>query len=250
MLLTSIGKIGMNGPNLSAFIKACFKTLGLEIRRAHHDPWTTFLGLRSRRFDTIIDVGANEGQFARRILRFYPGASVHCFEPHPEAFAALSRWAVKSHKKVTVHNVALGEDEGQVFLSVHLDHSPSSSVLAATELNASLYPKTKRRSTVQVQQRTLDQTFRGCALGELLIKLDVQGYEDRVIRGGRETIMRSTACLLEVNLDSLYDGQASFEALVVLLGELGLRYAGNLEQAHGLDGHVVFFDALFLKPQS
>ena len=78
-------------------------------------------------------------------------------------------------------------------------------------------------------------------------KLDVQGYEDRVIAGGSKIFATATACILEVCLDSLYEGQAGFLKLLTMLDALGYRYVGNLDQAYGEDGHCIFLDAVFLR---
>ena len=84
-------------------------------------------------------------------------------------------------------------------------------------------------------------------LAEIVIKMDVQGYEDRVIRGGRETFAKAKAVILEVCLDPLYEHQANFKEIMVLLDDLGFHYAGNLDQNCDKDGHVIFLDAVFVK---
>jgi len=82
---------------------------------------------------------------------------------------------------------------------------------------------------------------------EILIKLDVQGYEDRVINGGREIFKMAKACILEVCLDKLYEGQTEFFKITELLYGLGFKYAGNLNQTYADDGHVIFIDAVFMR---
>lgn len=82
---------------------------------------------------------------------------------------------------------------------------------------------------------------------EILLKLDVQGFEDRVLRGGTRALSKCRAVLLEVCLEPLYEEQADFLVLAQLLYDAGFRYAGNLDQAYGDDGRVVFIDAVFIK---
>jgi hypothetical protein len=82
---------------------------------------------------------------------------------------------------------------------------------------------------------------------DILIKLDVQGYEDRVIRGGMETFRKARACILEINLDQIYEKQADFRDLTDMLYGLGYRYVGNLDQTYGGDGHVIFIDSVFIR---
>jgi hypothetical protein len=102
----------------------------------------------------------------------------------------------------------------------------------------------------RVRVSTLDRTLAD-ALDrlprEILLKLDVQGFEDRVLRGAGRMLALCKAVVLEVCLDPLYEGQADFHGLAQLLHEAGFRYAGNLDQAYGEDGRVVFLDAVFVK---
>jgi hypothetical protein len=53
--------------------------------------------------------------------------------------------------------------------------------------------------------------------------------------------------VLEVCVEPLYDGQATFLDLALDLRDSGFRYAGNLDQSYGDDGRVVYFDAVFWK---
>jgi hypothetical protein len=82
---------------------------------------------------------------------------------------------------------------------------------------------------------------------EILIKLDVQGYEDRVIRGGMNLFKRSKACILEIILDQLYHEQASFRDIFLLLDELGYCYSGNFDQVCDNDGRIIYVDSLFVR---
>lgn len=59
----------------------------------------------------------------------------------------------------------------------------------------------------------------------------------------------SKACIAEVSLDKLYEGQAGFYKIVALLHELGFRYAGNLSQVYAKDGHVIYIDVVFIKSE-
>lgn len=231
-------------------IKAAFRAFGMDIVRRKNNPSLTLLGLRDLPFNTIIDVGANTGQFARKISIFFPNARLYCFEPLPEPFDALTSWARTEKGRVTTFNLAIGEDESDVEMFLHEDHTPSSSLLATTELTNRHFPFTKSQKQILVRQTTLDTALahvQSELSPNILIKLDVQGYEDRVIAGGRQIFEMATACILEVSLDSLYEGQAGFRELLALLDSLDFRYRGNLDQTYCEDGHCIFLDAVFVK---
>ena len=132
----------------------------------------------------------------------------------------------------------------------HTEHSPSSSLLATTTHKESLFPQTQAQSDVPVVVSTLDETLAGVLprmAPEILLKLDVQGYEDRVLRGSTRLLPSVHACLLEIGVDPLYVAQAAFKDVVVLLDRFGLTYAGNMEQYRAEDGRVMWLDALFLR---
>lgn len=223
--------------------------VGLDIIRNVNNPKRTLLGVGTMPIRTIIDVGANSGQFAKNILEHFPGATVYCFEPLPEPFSHLTNWAKTTGGKVITCNLALGNEEKQVEMFLHENHTPSSSLLETTKLTEEYYPFTRGQKKIMVRQTTLDNAFvemKADLFSDILIKLDVQGYEDRVISGASETFAKASACILEISLDTLYKGQASFKDLITKLDSLGYQYAGNLEQVYRKDGHCIYIDAVFL----
>lgn len=233
---------------IKKFIKSIFQSVGIDIIRRKNSPQETLLGLREAQFSTIIDVGANNGQFASYVRKLFPRATIYCFEPLPESFLILDEWSKKQQEMVIPFNVAIGDKDGDVEMFLHEEHAASSSLLATTSLAEEYYPFTKGQQRVCVRQMTLDNALsevQANLSSEILIKLDVQGYEDRVISGGSNIFSRATACILEVSLDNLYEGQACFKELLIMLDKLGYRYVGNLEQIYGEDGHVIYIDAVF-----
>jgi len=127
--------------------------------------------------------------------------------------------------------------------------SGDSSLLRATEVFARTFYQPEVE-TVSVPLTSLDNWVRKQVLSlgpEVLIKLDVQGYENYVISGGQETFRQAKIAIMEAHLDYLFEGQSSFKDLLISLDRLGFRYAGNLAQSYGEDGHVVYVDALYVK---
>lgn len=234
--------------SIGSVVKSAFEMVGLELTRADRSPSRTLLGLRHLPIQTIVDVGANTGQFARHISQFFPQAKLFCFEPLAEPFAALQSWATTQSGRVRAFNVALGAEDGEAQMFRHTEHSASSSLLATTEICNQLYPQTRAQDTVPVKLTTLDAALGDQTLvPEILVKLDTQGYERQVIAGAKETLRQARACIIEANLFKLYDHQPTFIELAVMLNELGFRYAGNLEQTSAATGEVVYVDAVFLK---
>jgi len=234
---------------LKAGVRTLLHVMGYDVVRYESSPERTLLGLVKPTVGAVIDIGANVGQFARIANKHFPQATLFCFEPLPSAFAALETWAAhRAPGKIQLFNIALGDTIERVPMYVHADHEVSSSLLETTELVEALYPLTKAQTPIQVDITTLDEAmspFLADIEGDLLIKLDVQGFEDRVLRGATKTLERAQSVILEIGLDPLYRAQAQFEGLVSILNGRGFRYAGNLGQTYASDGHVVFVDAVF-----
>ncbi len=234
----------------TAVIKKIINNLGFEIVKLKNSPQHSFLGLKSLPIKTILDVGANQGQFAEWVIDKFPEAKLYCFEPLPNPYEKLEAWAKTQNDRVVPLNWAIGDEEGQVSMFYHTDHSTSSSLLPSTELIGELYPFTKEQKEVKVDLLTLDHAVEkidGVFDDDIMIKLDVQGFEDRVIRGGTKIFKKAKICIIEVSLEELYEGQANFKDLSFMLYDLGFSYAGNLDQKYEGEGTCVSLDAVFIK---
>ena len=233
---------------LARSAKAIANRCGLDLVRLKNVPTHTFAGLRNRPIRTVIDCGANKGQFAAKVSGVFPEAVVHCFEPLSAPYQELAAWARTQGERVHCYNVALGDEEGSVVMHHHLDHETSSSLLSRTEHQVALVPSTAREREIVVPLTTLDIALESALdtmASETLLKLDVQGYEDRVLMGAQKVLSQVDYCLLEVSVDPLYSAQARFAGLVAMLDAQAFDYAGNLDQVYGDDGRIMWLDALF-----
>ncbi len=233
---------------LKDFVKRTLNGFGFELHRRSGSALYNAVGLRAMGIRTVLDIGANTGQFAQYIRSVLPDARLFCFEPLSGPFSKLETLATRDGS-MRAFNFALGEEEATAEMFQHLDHSPSSSLLKSTELTHRLYPRTRRKTPVTVAIKSLDAAVKQLDIAlepEILIKLDVQGYEDRVIRGGPDTFSTASACLCEVSFDPLYSAQCTAQDVWNLLDRLGFNYKGNLDQTYAPDGHVIFADCLFV----
>lgn len=224
---------------------------GFEITRSTKTPGPSLAGIAQLPIQTVLDVGANRGQFARHALRLFPAARVYSFEPLPDAFADLHSWALaeKLERLVPVP-LALGSSDVTAGMFVHCKHDPSSSLLESTERTRSLYAQTALQSRITVQVRTLDSLVREGTVRlspGTLLKIDVQGYELEVLRGALTSLESIQAGIIEIGLQSLYHGQGSFMAVTELMARMGLRYVGNVAQVCDSQGRVVYIDAAFVR---
>ena len=148
-------------------------------------------------------------------------------------------------------NFALGETNGQAQI-YHNEASPSSSLLPMAELHKEAFPYTAQAQVETIEIRRLDDVARDLEIADdVLIKVDVQGTEDKVIAGGEEMFSRASALILETTFVPLYDGQVLFDTIYDRLRAKGFTYMGTEHVIRNpKNGRVLQCDSLFLRETS
>jgi FkbM family methyltransferase len=204
---------------------------------------------QSLNIDTVLDIGGNKGQFTKTISVLLPEARIYGFEPLPFCFDEFQKFADKN-QLVKVFNVGIGDVSGK--MSFESDSfSPSSSFLKMTDIHRQAYPYAgKEIKTVDVKIVRLDGfiTSEKINLGNsLFIKIDVQGYEDKVLAGGKETIKKAKIVIVETSFSVLYESQPLFGEIYQTFHDLGFSFSGMLEQSvNPVTGEVLQGDAIFI----
>ena len=198
---------------------------------------------------TVLDIGANEGQFALLIRKLLPQAAICSFEPIPDCYARLMA-GFKNDKGFKAFNIAIGDKEETLQMNVN-DFSPSSSLLEIDDLHVKNFKHTAHSTKQQIQVKTLDGL--GAELGLVkpyMVKIDTQGYEDKVIAGGQQVLAGADVIFVELSYRSLYKGQTLFDDIYKQLVSLGFAYQGNFEELLSpVNGVVLQSDGIFIKRQ-
>jgi FkbM family methyltransferase len=233
---------------VSFILHRLLQYLGVDIIKRYKIPENTLLGLTKYDIHTILDIGANIGQSARFYTKIFPNALIYSFEPLPAVYSELDKWAQGQKGKVRALNFALGDHNGQMEIKEHIDFTPSSSFLESTSHLVALYPQTTRKKDTLVNITRLDDISKDLDIEPgILVKMDVQGFEAKVIEGGKSIFSQALACIMEVSLQPLYEGQPTFFDMCRLMDENGLKYSGNIQQLYDEKGRVIFLDALFTR---
>ena len=195
-------------------------------------------------FATVIDVGAGRGQFALVARRRFASASLHCFEPLPEARDKLVA-LVGSRRDVRIYGFALGSTgtSAQLHISAKGD---SSSLLPITPRQVEAFPGTGERDRMVVRQARLDEVMEADRLAApTLLKIDVQGYELEVLRGAEHVLHLMDEILVECSFAELYADQPLVDGVVCHLQSKGFVPAGVFSVVHDRAGRCLQADFLF-----
>ena len=78
--------------------------------------------------------------------------------------------------------------------------------------------------------------------------MDVQGFEDEVIKGGTEIFQRTKVVVVECSFNELYEDEPKFHGIYSLLYSLGFEYQGSLKQSvKSDDDSYLQADCIFTK---
>jgi FkbM family methyltransferase len=193
----------------------------------------------------IVDVGANDGEYARQLSILYRPETYVLVEPVPELAEKLRtlRVAENTHVFACAAGAAVAHDDLYVY-----EHSAASSLLQARDATAVSYNVSLETKQVQrVAIRPLDDMLAEVGVRVVdLLKIDVQGYELEVLRGATHTLASTRWLFLEVSMFEHYEGQPLFDALLKWLSDRGYYLASTHNHVVDIHGNPLHCDAAFV----
>jgi len=184
--------------------------------------------LRRYRIDTVLDVGANEGQFAIMLREGadFSGA-IHSFEPASGPSAKLMARAAKD-SDWHVHRLALGPSAGMVTLNIS-EYSTFSSLRPPNLFGTKTFSDIRVVNEEKVFMSTLDSFIKEHFTGtdaRILLKMDTQGYDLEVFAGAGESISRICALISELSLLPIYEGMPRYSEMLETYENSGFAVSG------------------------
>jgi len=200
--------------------------------------------LRQLACATIVDVGANRGQFALVANRCFNNAKIISFEPLP-APAGKFRRVFAKNRAVVLYDAAIGSvsEVRKMHVSARDD---SSSLLPIAPLQNEIFPGTLEAGTANVNVAPLDTLISADDLVEpALLKLDVQGFELEALRGCESLLSRFEWIYCECSFVELYSGQPLVAEIIAWLAANDFHIIGIYNPVHDRQGRAIQADFLF-----
>jgi len=209
-----------------------------------HDRILEGLGL-----DTIVDIGANRGQFALCARRLFPKATIYSFEPLQRP-AAVYRRVFEHDPAVKLFPVAIAAEAGSA--SMHVSRwDVSSSLLPTAQAQHDNFPLTEEARQEAVTKARLSECLaREQIAGVALLKLDVQGFELAALHGCEELLDRFQYVYVEASFVELYVGQALASEVLAYLLQAGFRLLCVANVTNGRSRRPIQADFLLGRAQS
>lgn len=212
---------------LKKILDGIFHPLGLNVERFFGkdlDMIALVKIAKEQHIDLLLDVGANTGQFSKKIIEAGFDKKVISFEPLSSAYPMLLENAKSVKNWEVFDRGAVGDMDGNIDINISMN-SHSSSILQVNKQHTDAAPSAAFIDRESVPIRKLDSLAdKFSAYQRILLKIDTQGFEKNVLSGATQLLKDKVKVIqLEMSLLPLYDGVMPFEQMVTYLHQLGFR---------------------------
>jgi len=200
--------------------------------------------LRLIKCNSVIDVGANCGQFTLVARSVFPHAEIHSIEPVMEAYQKLSSLVIND-KLITCHQVAIGLEEKKE--KIHIAQAAdSSSLLPISDMQEKIFPGTAEKEVRETWVKPLQKALDVASLPTpILLKIDVQGFEYQVLQGSEPIINKIEYVYVECSFVELYQSQYLADEVINFLQERDFELIGIYDMHYDKTGLAIQGDLLF-----
>jgi FkbM family methyltransferase len=209
-------------------IKTLFRSVGLDLVKHPYTDITSSLDylklLNNHQVDMVLDVGANVGQYASDLFKIGYKGKIVSFEPMSKEYEVLKKAAASNSNWIVAPQAAIGDYNGEVEINIS-ENSVSSSILPLTDYVKQTAPETRYVSSEKVKIQPLsDAALPFIEKAERpFLKIDVQGYEEKVLLGAANIMPKLQGVHLEFSLKPLYENESSFEDMLRLVKSFGFE---------------------------
>jgi len=190
----------------------------------------------------ILDIGAHSGQFYRWAKRTWPTSAIWMVE------------ANEVHERI-LKNITLGTDDEYLI-----------AVLGDEERDVTFYTRSDKPHTegasyykenaywdipqlvMQIPKRLqkLDNVFEDIQFD--IIKMDTQGSELDIIKGGKNLCKKASAIILEVSLVDLNEGAPTYDEVIGFMDDFGFEEKMSIGEHYDGD-KIIQKDLVFLNEE-
>jgi len=194
---------------------------------------------------TVLDVGANCGQYGKYLRIGGYQNHIISFEPIKEAFAQLNMMAQKD-PKWNVYNCAIGDFDGKTEINLS-GNSVSSSIRDIKKAHLDSAPNSSYIGKQEIEIHTIDSLFESFQIigQNNFMKIDTQGFEKNVLVGASNSLKYINTLQLEMSVQPLYEGEDLYFQLSEFLYKEGYRLIKIVRGHTKTNGELLQFDGIF-----
>lgn len=234
---------------IAGVIRKIINPLGVDITKYPNSDLSRRISLFNHfKIDKILDVGANVGQYGNKVREIGFKGEIRSFEPLSTAYKQLEKVSSKD-KNWKIYNFALGDKEESTEINVS-KNLYSSSLLEITSTHTDGAPNSAFEYKETIKVKTLNTVFTEIVdvNDVVFLKLDVQGFEENVLKGANEVLSKIKGVQIEMSLVELYKGEMLYLEVIALLESHGFQLY-SLENGFydKSSGRLLQVDGLFFR---
>jgi len=210
------------------------RLFGYVIRKKRHKDYgfnCVLTELISDEFPIILDIGAEDGSSCARYISILKNPIIHAFEPRPDQFEVMKN-RYENKRDIFVNKFAMGsKTEMRKFNQIEGGGRSSFYISTVDDLS--------KQEKIDVRIETVDAYVRENKIRNInLMKIDVQGFEDEVLQGAKETLKSNNIDIIEIEIivGNMYDKTLSFNKIENLIYPYGYKIFA-LTNHHSSDQH-------------
>lgn len=212
----------------------------------HHVLMRRMKIIEFHKINTVLDIGANSGQYAQELREMCFKERIISFEPIRSAFNKLEEVS-KSDKKWQVFNFALGDKNEDKKINIASNDAESSSFLDMLPKHLQAASQSKYIDDAIIPVKTIDSIWDNLEISknDIYMKIDVQGFECQVLKGALKSLPYIPIVQMEMSIIPLYEKCILFEEILLIMKNYGYtlialepgysdKTTGQLLQADGI----------------
>lgn len=208
--------------------------------------------LRRLDINCVLDVGANLGQYAKKLRKNGYTGRIVSFEPLPHLAEKLEKAAARDVDWQVIR-CALGDVSAETEMEIAGGQGRMSSLRAPSEFGKSWSSKLGSEGSAPVAVRRLDELFddvlEGIEEPRVYLKLDTQGYDLQAFAGAGERINDVVAMQSEVSSVPIYEGVPRLTDQIAAYEAAGFELTGMFPViTDPATMRVIEFDAVMVRP--
>jgi FkbM family methyltransferase len=191
--------------------KKIFQNFGILIRK--YNPATSeelrrIKLLEHYNIDLVFDIGANKGQYATGIMDAGYKNKIVSFEPLSSVHSIIENESKKHTNWTVAPRCAIGAKKEEIEINISAN-SVSSTLLNMLDSHIEGAPESKIIGKEKVQVYPLDEIGLNYTANakNIFLKIDVQGFEQEVLKGAESMIAKAKGIEMEISLIPLYENQ-------------------------------------------
>lgn len=228
---------------MKQLVKKILNKLGYELIKYRPNLNDSLKHLINKENAIIFDIGANKGQSIKRFKKIFINPSIYSFEPIKECFDEL---ILNFGNDVKIFNLALGENNETKTLRINQDSGTSSFYKINQGYNNLHGNKEIRKQQVKVD--TLDRFVKKNNIQFIdLIKIDVQGFEEKILLGAKN-ILHNVKCIeVEIILTNYYNNISSFNIIESILKKYDFILYNISSPVYDNNKNIQWLNAIYYK---